>query len=124
MRNRVAILAAAAALSLTGATALGAVSQAAAATPGPVVVTGTVDDCADGGSPTKVSIKTSKETKADTSGVKNSNEYSVTFKKIPTTGRNATATVTCDTKDTYTQDFRIDGAPGAAKVTQTENLEP
>src|SRR3954469_8085515 len=111
MRKRVTLLAIAAVLPLTGAATLGIAAQATAAAPGKVVVTGTVDDCEDGGSPTKVSIKTSQETKVDSRGGKNSNEYSVTFKKIPTKGRNATATVTCDTKSTYKQGFRIDGAP-------------
>ncbi|EKX66075.1 hypothetical protein Sipo8835_31965 [Streptomyces ipomoeae] len=125
MRNRVAILAVAAILPLAGAAGLATSQATAAQTRPPVTVTGTVDDCENGTSPIKVSIKTSQETKVDSSGVKNSNEYSVTFKKIPAKGRQATATVTCEqNKDSYKQTFRIDGAPGNQPVTQEENLEP
>jgi hypothetical protein len=124
MRNRLAILTIAAVLPLTGGASLALASQAGAATPPPVTITGTVDDCVDGSSPVKVSVATNHGTQVDKKGVKASNEYSVTFKNIPKKGRDATATVTCVSKATYTQGFHINGAPAAAAVEQEVDLEP
>lgn len=123
MRNRFAVLAVAAVLPLTGAISLGAAGQAAAATPpGKVVLKGMVDDCEDDSSPAKVSIKTSRE--AFSRNVSATNEYSITFKQIPAKGRLASAVVTCDSKATYTQTFRINGSPNSNTVTQDQDLEP
>ncbi|GGQ82708.1 MULTISPECIES: hypothetical protein [Streptomyces] len=124
MLNRLAILTVATLLPLGGGASLAMASQAAPAPLAPVTITGTVDDCDSGSSPTKVTVSTTHGSQTDAKGVKNSNEYSVTFKNIPKKGRDAKATVTCADKTKYTQEFRIDGGPDATPVTQEVNLEP
>lgn len=124
MRNRVTILAITVLLPLTGAATLAAAGQAGADPQSPTVtVSGSVDDCDNGESPTKVTITTSKESKTDkrTTVAKN-NEYSVTFKNISTKGRAATATVTCK-GDSYTDDFTIK-RPAGTSTTLDRDLEP
>ena len=131
MRNRLAILTVAAVLPLTGAASLAVAGQAGAAPPpGPVTLSGTVDDCDDGSSPTEVKIKATTsagviETKTDNSLAGTSNSYSVVFKKIPKTGATGKATVTCESDDTYkAKDFKIKGAPSEDPVKQKQNFEP
>ncbi|MFJ9024521.1 hypothetical protein ACIRPU_31795 [Streptomyces sp. NPDC102259] len=126
MRNRLAILTVAALLPLSGVAASVAVAgQAQAVTIGPVTVTGTVEDCNDGSSPDSVTIKAGTESKTDNSLAGNSNSYSVTFKKI---AKNATvtakATVTCESEETYKQNFPLKGSPSTDPVKRKQNLEP
>ncbi|MEU6555727.1 hypothetical protein ABZ915_36585 [Streptomyces sp. NPDC046915] len=106
MRNRIAILAVAAALPLTGVTAL-ATAGPAAADPNSSVVTvsGSVDDCAGGASPVKVSMTAGSETRVDNrTDLANTNSYSVTFTNIPknTMGTTAIAIVSCANGSSYT----------------------
>lgn len=61
----------------------------------------------------------------DNSLAGNGNSYSVTFKKIPTTGSTGRPTVTCENDKTYEPDpFTINGAPTSAPVKQKQNLKP
>ncbi len=109
MRKRLAILTVAAVLPLTGGASLAVATQAGAAPPPPpqVTVTGKVAACEGGSDADEVSIETSKETKAV--DLKGSNKYTIVFKKIPKAGRDATATVTCEDGNTYTDEFNIKG---------------
>ncbi|MEU2435842.1 hypothetical protein ACFY9A_12710 [Streptomyces rubradiris] len=124
MRNRLAILATAAVLPLTGVTSLAAAGPAAAdPNKATVTVTGRVADCENDASPVSVTITTSKEAQTDDSGtVTSNNRYSVTFKNIARKGRDAVATVTCK-DDSYTDNFRI-MRPADTSTTFTRNLEP
>ncbi|MET7474299.1 hypothetical protein ABZT17_08050 [Streptomyces sp. NPDC005648] len=131
MRNRLAILTVAAVLPLVGTSSLAVAAQAGAAdTLGQVTLSGTVDDCDNGSSPTVVKIKAvtsagAIETKTDNSLAGSSNSYSVVFKKIPKTGATGKATVTCEDDTTYKPaQFTINGAPTTAAVKQKQNLEP
>ncbi|MGW7256938.1 hypothetical protein [Streptomyces sp. NPDC054834] len=105
MRNRIAILAVAAALPMAGVTALAAAGPAAAdPRSGVVTVSGSVDDCADGTSPVKVSITAGSETRVDQgTDLADTNSYSVTFTSITEneTGAMATAIVSCEKGSSY-----------------------
>jgi uncharacterized membrane protein len=126
MRNRLAILAVATLLPLTGGVSIAAASQTEAHAIGKVTVYGTVEDCDSDASPDSVKIKAGTETKVDNSLSGNSNSYSVTFKKIPTGGSvTGKPTVTCDDETKYKSDpFTIKGSPNSSPVKQKENLEP
>ncbi|MEU5596925.1 hypothetical protein [Streptomyces sp. NPDC020298] len=105
MRHRIAILAVAAALPMTGVTALAATGSAAAdPQSGVVTVSGSVDDCSDGSSPVKVSITAGSETRVDNgTGLADTNSYSVTFSSITANqqGAMATAIVSCAKGSSY-----------------------
>jgi hypothetical protein len=124
MRNRVAILAITVLLPLTGAATLAAAGQAGADPNNPkVTVAGSVDDCENGESPTKVVVTTSKESQTDKrKTVAQNNDYSVTFKNISTKGRAATATVTCK-GDSYEDNFTIK-RPAGASTSLDRDIEP
>ncbi|MFF4401349.1 hypothetical protein [Streptomyces sp. NPDC001480] len=119
MRHRIAILAVAAALPLTGVTALAAAGPAAA-DPGSGVVTvsGSVDDCADGASPVRVSMTAGSETRVDQrADLADTNDYSVTFKSITQDPRGtmAVAIVSCANGSSYTaKSFTITRPNGTA----------
>lgn len=88
MRSRVAILAVTAVLPLTAVASLAAANQAAAdPRSGEVVVTGTVDDCANGQPPQRVAVTTRTNpavTMTDSNpGVSTAGAYTVTFANIP-----------------------------------------
>ncbi|GGS44465.1 hypothetical protein [Streptomyces cinerochromogenes] len=125
MRNRVAILALAAVLPLTGAATVTAASQAVADPGSPnVTVKGDVDDCSNGSSPTVVSIKSAQEARKDKSpSVTDAGEFKVTFKKVPTKAQMATATVTCDDGRAYTQTFTLE-RPEGTNTTLAVDLAP
>ncbi|MGW1604814.1 hypothetical protein [Streptomyces eurythermus] len=124
MRNRLAILATAAVLPLTGVASLAAAGSAAADPNNKTVtVTGRVADCENDASPVSVTITTSKESQTDDSGtVASNNRYSVTFKNVAKKGRDAVATVTCK-DDSYTDAFKIT-RPADTSTTFQRNIEP
>jgi hypothetical protein len=124
MRNRLAILATAAVLPLTGVASLAAAGPAAAdPNKATVTVTGRVADCENDTSPVSVTITTSKESQTDEGKtVARNNRYSVTFKNIARKGRDAEATVTCK-DDSYKDNFKI-MRPADTSTTFTRNIEP
>ncbi|WP_031486737.1 hypothetical protein [Streptomyces bicolor] len=125
MRNRVAILTVAAVLPLTVVGSLAAANQAGADPNSPkVTVTGSVDDCEDGTSPVRVTIKTAQETRTDKStDVVDTGEYTITLKNVPKKSQKPTATVTCEEGATYKQTFSLKRPAGTA-TTLPVDLEP
>ncbi|QJT03326.1 hypothetical protein G9272_26105 [Streptomyces asoensis] len=125
MRNRLAIIAAAAVLPMTAAISLAAATQAGAdPNSKTVVVTGAVEDCPNGTPPNKVTITTtkSKEVRTDKTDVDDTGEYSVKFTKIAKAGDNGTAKVTC-TGDSYTDTFKIKRPTDPNSLTQEQDIE-
>ncbi|MFF1439508.1 hypothetical protein [Streptomyces sp. NPDC058295] len=108
MRNRLAIIAAAAVLPMTAAISLATATQAGADPKSPrVVVAGTVEDCDNDNPPTEVQFTVGKEAPSDDSPrVEDDGLYKVTFKNIPKKGVKGQAVVTCE-DDTYTQKVTI-----------------
>ncbi|MEV5901330.1 hypothetical protein OG613_26190 [Streptomyces sp. NBC_00015] len=125
MRNRLAILAAAAVLPLTAAVSLAAATQAGANPNSPVVtVTGSVEDCPNGTTPNKVTITTNAESRTDKTDVDDTGEYSIKFTKITKAGNSASVTVNCGTASSYKGDsFKIKRPADANSTTQEHDIE-
>ncbi|MFJ7043703.1 hypothetical protein CTU88_41220 [Streptomyces sp. JV178] len=126
MRNRIAVLAVAAVLPLTAAASLATATQAGADPKSPkVTVKGSVDDCSDGTSAVKVTIKTVQESRTDKSpDVEDNGEYSIALKKVPAKGQKAKATVTCEEGATYKDTFTLKRPAGTSTTLDNIDLAP
>ncbi|MFF4797064.1 hypothetical protein ACFY1U_01455 [Streptomyces sp. NPDC001351] len=128
MRSRVAILAVTAILPLTAVTSLAAANQAAAdPRSGEVVVTGSLDDCANNQPPQRVAITAKTNpvvTLTDSNpGVATASAYTVTFSNIPKNKTvKAVAVVSCAGSN-YTDTLKIKRPPDSGNLVQKEDIQ-